>query len=128
MTCGNPIQLTNQVQLKPFQSILLVVMVGILFDSIKLDCHWLDVQSRGELNKHNWLIFDDYNLLHSKGSWSWFLKAISMFVRLKSGCWMLRYLSTNSIVEHAMERSIHGNPSPWVIKKMSLRSLNFHYR
>ena len=27
-----------------------------------------------------------------------------------------------------MERSTHGNPSPWVIKKMSLRSLNFHYR
>ena len=53
MTCENPIQLTDQVRLKPFQSILLVVMVGILFDSIKLDCHWLDVQSRGELNKHN---------------------------------------------------------------------------
>ena len=56
MTCENPIQLTDEVRLKPFQSILLVVMVGILFDSIKLDCHWLDVQSRGELNKHNWLI------------------------------------------------------------------------
>ena len=53
MTFGNLIQLTNQVRLKPFQSILLVVKVGILFDSIKLVCHWLDVQSRGELNKHN---------------------------------------------------------------------------
>ena len=27
-----------------------------------------------------------------------------------------------------MERSTHGNPSPWVIKKMSLCSLNFHCR